>query len=102
MLSGIDSDPPSDSRTEKVMEQLKHILVDQVVLGLKVEEIDPDISILEEGLGLDSLMLVEFIAFLEDGFGFTFAENDLNMDVFSSLRVLAGFIAHHTEAATDQ
>jgi acyl carrier protein len=99
MPSGIESGRPSGSGDERVVERLKWILADQDILELKPEEIDPDVSILEEGLGLDSLMLVEFIALLEEEFGFAFAEDDLNMEVFSSLRVLAGFIAQHTEAA---
>lgn len=96
----IDRDHLSNIHAETVVNRLKHILADQAVLALKPEEIDADISILEEGLGLDSIMLVEFIALLEGEFGFTFAETELNMDVFASLHALAEFIANrHSVAA---
>ncbi|MGH8477404.1 MAG: acyl carrier protein [Methylococcales bacterium] len=90
----------SETHTEEVLERLKLILVDLAGLALNPHEIDPELSILEEGLGLDSIMLVEFIALLEAEFGFTFAENDLNMDVFANLHALADFIVDQCSVAS--
>lgn len=88
---------PSDlvaTNVENVIEQLKQLLVSQVNKNLKLEEIDTDASILDDELGLDSIMVVEFIVLLEKNFGFTFAEDDLSMDAFASLQTLAAFIVH--------
>ena len=88
---------PSDlvaTNVENVIEQLKQLLVSQVNKNLKLEEIDTDASILDDELGLDSIMVVEFIVLLEKNFGFTFAEDDLSMDAFASLQTLAAFIVY--------
>lgn len=90
----------TDLHSKEVLDKLKEILIGLAGLALEPQEIDPEISILEEGLGLDSIMLVEFIALIEAEFGFTFAENDLNMDVFASLNALTDFIVEQCSVAS--
>lgn len=77
----------------EIIEQLKHLLVSQINPKLTLEQIDKNSSILEDDLNLDSIMVVEFIVLLEKNFGFTFSENELNMDAFASLETLAAFIS---------
>lgn len=78
---------------EDIIAQLKHLIADDLGVNVKPEEIDPDAPLLEEGLKLDSLAIVELITLSEERFGIEFGENDLNMDAFASLRSLAGVIA---------
>lgn len=82
---------------DEVINQLKQILVTQINPNLKLAEIDSEASILEDELGLDSIMVVEFIVLLEKNFGFTFAEDDLSMDAFANLQTLAAFIVHKNQ-----
>jgi acyl carrier protein len=86
---------PNEEATTEVLKQLiiKH------VPGLSLEKIDPAASILEEGLGLNSLTLVDFIVLVEKTFGFTFAEEELSMETFSSLLTLAKFIANRQNSS---
>lgn len=77
-----------------MVEQLKQLLVSKINQNLTLEQIDGNSSILEDELGLDSIMVVEFIVLLEKTFGFTFSEDDLSMDAFASLNTLAAFILH--------
>jgi acyl carrier protein len=78
---------------EETIGQLKTMITED--LGVKVgpEGIDPDAPLLEEGLKLDSLAIVELIALSEERFGIQFGEDNLTMDSFASLRALAGSIA---------
>ncbi|MGH8654984.1 MAG: acyl carrier protein [Gammaproteobacteria bacterium] len=78
---------------DQIIEQLKHLIIEQLNPNLTPEEIDADASILEGALGLDSIMVVALINLLEERFAFTFAEDELNMESFATLRTLAHFIA---------
>lgn len=78
--------------TETIVKQLKTIIAVDLDVNLEVNDIDEDITLEEDGLGLDSMALVEFIALVEEKFEFMFSESELSPDVFSSLKVLATFI----------
>ncbi|MDO9263751.1 MAG: phosphopantetheine-binding protein [Desulfosalsimonadaceae bacterium] len=78
---------------ETVIDQLKHIIVEKLDVNLTLEEIDANISLFEDGLGLDSVIIVEFISIIEEYFCFEFSENELNMELFSNLSILAQFIS---------
>lgn len=76
----------------EMINTLKNMLVERINTELVQHEINEHASILEGELGLDSIMLVEFISLLEDNFNLTFGENDLTMDVFTNLKTLAEFL----------
>ncbi|MCF7987344.1 MAG: acyl carrier protein [Methylovulum sp.] len=84
----------TNDNVDKMIETLKTLLSERINTELLPEDINADASILEGELGLDSIMLVEFISLLEDGFDLTFGENDLTMDVFTNLRTLAEFLSN--------
>ena len=79
--------------SETVTEQLKAIVAEELDVNLKVEEIDENASLFEDGLGFDSIATVEFISLIEQHFGIEFSDGELNPELFSSLKVLADFIA---------
>lgn len=78
---------------EIILEQLKTILTDRLDANIKRSEITPEVSLLEEGLGLDSIMLVELVALVEENFGFQFDEDELDLTIFANLHTLATFVA---------
>lgn len=78
---------------ETVIEQLKTIIADRLDANIERAEITRDISLLEDGLGLDSIMLVELISLVEETFGFQFGEDELDMAIFTNLDTLATFVA---------
>jgi len=75
-----------------VIYQLKHILVEQLDINLRLEDVDETVSIFEEGLGLDSMAIVELITSIEEHFGFEFSDTELSIELFRNLTVLADFI----------
>lgn len=77
---------------ETTIEQLKNIIADQLDANIKRAEIAPDVSLLEDGLGLDSIMLVALISLIEENFGFEFEEDELDLDILTSVQSLADFI----------
>lgn len=83
---------------ENTIEQLKRIIAEKLDLNLRLEQIDADVALLEDGLKLDSLAVVELITLVEEDFGFQFGEEDLNMNSFANLRTLASVIEAHRVA----
>ncbi len=75
-----------------LVNQLKTIIAEDLDVNLKADDIDENVSLFEEGLGLDSIAVVELISLIEQKFGFQFADADLNPDCFKNLQVLAGLI----------
>jgi len=77
---------------ENIMAQLKQIIANDLDVNRKIEEIKDDVSLFEEGIGLDSVAVMEFITLIEKRFGFQLAEDELNMEPFRTLQTLAQFI----------
>ena len=78
---------------EIIVEQLKNIIADQLDANIKRAEITLDVSLLEDGLGLDSIMLVELVSLVEENFGFQFEEDELDLKIFTNIQTLATFVA---------
>jgi acyl carrier protein len=81
------------------IDRLRHLIADKLDVNIGYEAISPDVPLLEEGLKLDSLAIVQLITLVEDSFGFEFGEGDLNMEVFASIRKLAELIDARPQAA---
>lgn len=79
--------------SETLVNQLKAIIAGELDVNLKEAEIDENVSLFEEGLGLDSIAIVELISLIEEKFGFQFSDSELSPEFFSNLRVLANLIA---------
>jgi acyl carrier protein len=86
--------------SETLMNQLKTIIAEKLDVNLKAEEIDETASLFEDGLGLDSIAIVEFIALIEKHFNIQFADVELNTESFSNLKVLADFVASKVGVAS--
>jgi len=68
-------------------------------LNVVRDEIPDDYSLLESGLGLDSILIAELIARIEDRFSLQFDDRVLEADLFNNLSLLAGFVAQERLAA---
>jgi len=84
---------------DNVTDQLRHMIAERLNLNLTIDQVDPDAQLLEGGLKLDSLALVELITLVEDHFGIQFGESDFNIEVFGNLRSLAALIRSRSELA---
>jgi acyl carrier protein len=100
----------SSFRTEKCMEnkvteaseiiqEIKHILVEDMQLNVIPEAIPDNYSLLESGLALDSILIAELITRIEDRFGLQLDDDALNAELFNNLSLLAGFVAQRQRTA---
>ena len=77
---------------QQIVATLKSMLADDMELGLDADAIDAAVPLLEDGLGLDSIVIVELIAGVEERFEFEFEDSDLRTANFASLNALADVI----------
>jgi acyl carrier protein len=78
--------------SESLVNQLKAIIAEELDVNLKAEEIDENASLFEDGLGLDSIAIVELISLIEEKFGFLFSDSELSPEFFNNLEVLSNLI----------
>jgi acyl carrier protein len=88
--------------SEILVNQLKNIMVEELDVNLKIEEIDENASLFEDGLGLDSIAIVELISLVEQHFDFQFADAELTPESFGNLNVLADFISGKLPSQTKE
>lgn len=86
-----------DVEQAEIVSTLKSMLADEMDLGLVAHQIDENVPLLEDGLGLDSIVIVELIASVERRFDFEFQDADLRTSSFESLTALAGVIRRRRE-----
>ncbi len=81
------------SAPEAVLAQL---IVDTLNLELPAADIDPEMPLYGDGLGLDSIDMLEISLVVSQRFGVKLrADDESNVRIFSSLRSLNEFIQQH-------
>lgn len=76
--------------------ELAQLFVEALNLEVKAGEIDPDGSLFGEGLGLDSIDILEVALEVSHRYGFQLRSDDENNhQIFQSLRSLAAHVAKH-------
>jgi acyl carrier protein len=78
--------------TDQVLEQIKRIVVEDLDVNLTYEDLDETVPLFEEGLALDSVILVELISFIEKRFDIELGDEALNTETFKNLQSIARVI----------
>ena len=79
-----------------LLRELAGLIVDSLNLEVAPAEIDPDAPLYGEGLGLDSIDILELALVVSKNFGVQLRADDANNhQIFSSLRSLANYVAAH-------
>lgn len=82
-----------------ITERLKDIIVNDLDIKANRDILDDNINLLESGVGLDSVSVMEFISIIEEKFGFEFSDDELSLEPFESLTTLTAFITKKTSEA---
>ncbi len=77
---------------------LKRLIVDSLLLeGVTAEQIDPEMPLFGEGLGLDSIDALELGMAIQRKYGIHIkADDERSQQVFRSVRSLAEFVGSHS------
>lgn len=76
-----------------ILNQLKDIIVNELDVNLKRDDINENASLFEEGIGLDSVTIMEFISLIESNLSIQFSDEELDFNQFKDLNTLASFVA---------
>ncbi len=75
-----------------VIIRLKKLISKELDVNIKQSDISSEVSLYEDGLGLDSIAIVDLIVLMEKEFSFSFEDSELNAELFKNLNTLAQFI----------
>lgn len=80
--------------TANLEKEIAHLIVSTLNLEVASEQIDPNLPLYGDGLGLDSIDILELALVVSKQYGFQIKSDDPeNKTIFSSLRHLAAYIA---------
>ena len=77
------------SDKNSIIDQVKNILSTELDGQISESDIGNEISLFEDGLGLDSVNLVELIALVEKRFEIQFEDDELNPELFATVNTIA-------------
>lgn len=90
------TDPEQKISNQALVDELANLIVDALNLETSPVEIDADAPLFGQGLGLDSIDILEIAMMVSKRYGFALRSDDENnTQIFSSLRHLAQHIAEH-------
>jgi acyl carrier protein len=79
---------------EAILPEVAELIVSALNLDMTANEIEPDAPLFGDGLGLDSIDVLEIALVISKRYGFQLrSDNQDNLLIFASLRALAGHIA---------
>lgn len=88
------SQEASPEVVESLLPEVAELIISALNLELTPAEIEPDAPLFGEGLGLDSIDVLEIALVISKRYGFQLrSDSQDNLRIFSSLRALAGHIA---------
>ncbi len=77
---------------EELIKEIKRRLVENLQLNLSPEEIETDAPLFDEGLGLDSLDVLELVVMMDRDYGINIVNMDEGKKAFVSVRGIAEYI----------
>ncbi len=83
--------------SDPVLEKVKRIVVEDLDVNLPYEDLDETVPLFEDGLALDSVVLVELISFIEKRFNIVLHDDVLNTETFQSLQSVARVVSEQLE-----
>jgi acyl carrier protein len=84
----------SQAAIETLLPEVAELIVSALNLDMAPAEIEADAPLFGDGLGLDSIDVLEIALVISKKYGFQLkSDNEDNIRIFSSLRALATYIA---------
>ena len=88
------SDTPTPETVDALQPEVAALIVDALNLEMTPAEIEPDAPLFGDGLGLDSIDVLEIALVISKRYGFQLrSDNEDNTRIFASLRALTAHIA---------
>jgi acyl carrier protein len=78
--------------------EIKEAIVRSLKLPMKPEDIGDETPLFDEGLGLDSIDVLELVLELERSFGVTIADQDTGVKVLRTVDTIAAYVTANRSA----
>ena len=88
-------------RKEVLGEEIKRLVVGKFNLDIRPQDISAEQSLIELGVGVDSVSTLEFIMELEEEFGVSIDESEVSPEVLETVESLSEFIMSLESADAD-
>lgn len=79
--------------SEDVKDRIKKVLVINVLKDMSAQDIENDTSLIDLGVGLDSVTTLELVVALEEEFQVTVDEGDITPEVLETVDSIAAYLA---------
>ena len=90
------TDSTSAGNIDALLPEVAQLIVSALNLEIPASEVEPDAPLYGDGLGLDSIDILEVALAVSKRYGFQLrSDNEDNVRIFSSLRALTAHIASH-------
>jgi len=84
----------SQETVEALLPEMAELIISALNLDMAASEIEPDAPLFGDGLGLDSIDVLELALVISKRYGFQLrSDNEDNIRIFTSMRTLAAHIA---------
>ena len=84
---------------DQIVPELVRLIIESLNLEVSADEVDPDAPLYGDGLGLDSIDMLEIALVISKRYGFQMrSDNENNEKIFASPRALAAHIAQNRTA----
>jgi acyl carrier protein len=86
----------------KIMEELILKLKEDIITLLNLfdltpEEIETEAPLFGDGLGLDSIDVIELVVYMQNNYGIKIEESKEGRKIFASIKTMAEYIVAHQE-----
>lgn len=95
----MQEDTANAQAVEQLIPELVQLIIEALNLELSPQDVDPDAPLYGEGMGLDSIDMLEIALVISKRYGFLMrSDNENNQKIFASPRALAAHISSHRTA----
>jgi acyl carrier protein len=91
---------PQDAAISEIIERTRAFVVQNFLYARSDIQLNPDDGFLERGI-VDSLGVVEFLAFIEDEFGIKVGDHEVTEENFGTLTNIATYVLNKRATTAD-
>jgi acyl carrier protein len=85
--------------TRSVSTEVEQFILGELIVGRGIDSVDREENLLVRGI-VDSHGLLQLVSFLEERFGITVADQDINPDNFESVAAIEAFVQRELSGQT--
>jgi acyl carrier protein len=78
--------------SEETKDRIKHLLIQNVLKNMNAADLDDDASLIDLGVGLDSVATLELVVALEEEFQVSIDEGEITSEVLESVNTIQAYL----------